>query len=78
MKPLLILALAIAASVCEARDRPTTCSSHTNITGTTTTDCRTPERKPDALHELYEHQWRDADVVSVKHALMALVVKTDA
>jgi hypothetical protein len=46
VKPLLILAIAIAASVCEARDQPTTCSSYTNITGTTTTDCRTPDRKP--------------------------------
>jgi hypothetical protein len=26
-----------------------------------------------ALHELYEHQWRDVDLVSVKHALVALV-----
>jgi hypothetical protein len=37
VKPHVLLALVVAASVCEARDRPTTCSSYTNITGTTTT-----------------------------------------
>ena len=78
MKPLLILGLAIAASVCEARD-PTNealllYDHHWHD------DDRLPYAKPqaDALHERYEHQWHDEDGVSVKHALMALMVKTDA
>jgi hypothetical protein len=76
VKPLLILALAIAAPVAKAK--PTTCSSHTTMMGTTTTDCRTPERKPVHCTSYYEHQWRHSDLVPVKHAIMALLVKTDA
>lgn len=41
-----VLAAVLVASAAEARDRAETCSSYTSITGTTTTDCRRPERKP--------------------------------
>jgi hypothetical protein len=48
MKPLIILALVLAALAAQARDdgKPTICSSYTAMTGTTITDCRSPGRKP--------------------------------
>jgi hypothetical protein len=46
MKPLLIVAIVLVSSAAEARDRQETCTSHTFMTGTTTTDCRRPGRKP--------------------------------
>jgi hypothetical protein len=39
-------ALVLAASAGDARDCEETCRSHTAMTGTTTTDCRAPNRKP--------------------------------
>ena len=43
----LIVALALLQTpAAEARNRTETCSSYTSITGTTTTECRRPERKP--------------------------------
>jgi hypothetical protein len=46
MKPMLALTLVLIASAAEARDRTETCTSHTAMTGTTTTESRAPNRKP--------------------------------
>jgi hypothetical protein len=47
MKPLIVMAIILAASASEARDsKPVTCESHTAMTGTTTTECRQPGRRP--------------------------------
>ena len=40
------VAAVLAASAAKARDREETCTSHTSMSGTTTTDCRRPEHKP--------------------------------
>jgi hypothetical protein len=46
MKPLIILALVLAASAAEARDRNETCESYQRATGTVVTDCRRQGEKP--------------------------------
>ena len=43
---LLALTFVLISSTGEARDRKETCESYTAMTGTTTSDCRRPERKP--------------------------------
>ena len=45
-KALFALAFVLIASAADARDRKETCSSYTAMTGTTTTECRAPGRKP--------------------------------
>jgi hypothetical protein len=40
------VAAVLAASAAKARDREETCTSHTSMSVTTTTDCRRPEHKP--------------------------------
>jgi hypothetical protein len=44
--PALVVSLVLIAPAALAPDREETCTSHTTMTGTTTTECRRPERKP--------------------------------